>query len=156
MVPLPYPSPAINALNRKQSHISPLCVDASTKSSVGAQVLCVLSCRNVSVGVGLERGSEILLVVGVVQAVLQLVFLNAGRHAVGHGQKDCGWRDLVEVLGPRGPILKAVQVLWLRVICRDGGEDAVGRPGVLVDGIHQIGDPVLVHVVCKKKKSQLH
>ena len=88
----------------------------SIKSSVWAQVLCVLCRRDVSVGVGLEGGGEILLVIGVVYAVLGLVSLNAVDCAVGGEREAGGGLDLVEVLGSTGPVLKAVQVLCLCVV----------------------------------------
>lgn len=58
-------------------------LSVSTKSSVWAQVLCILCRWYVSVGVGLEGGSEILLIIRVVYAILGLVFLNAVDRAVG-------------------------------------------------------------------------
>lgn len=65
---------------------------------------------------GLEGGGEILLVIRVIYAILGLVFLNAVDRAVG-SEWDDGWGwDLVEVLGSVGPVLKAVQVLCLRVV----------------------------------------
>lgn len=91
-------------------------LSVSIKSSVWAQVLCVLCCWDMSIGMGLESGSEILLVIWVVYAVLGLVFLNAVDRAVGGEREDGGGWDLVEVLGSVGPVLKAVQVLCLCVV----------------------------------------
>lgn len=91
-------------------------LSVSINSSVWAQVLCVLRRWDVSVGMGLEGGSEILLVIGVVYAVLGLVFLNAADVAIGGEREHGGGRDLVEVLGSVGPVLKAVQVLCLCVV----------------------------------------
>lgn len=125
-------------------------MSVSTKSSVWAQVLRVLRRWDVSVGVGLEGGGEILLVIRVVYAVLGLVFLNAVDRAVGGEREDGGGQDLVEVLGSVGLVSKAVQVLCLCVVRGDGGEDGARWTRVLVDRIHHIWDSVLVHVVWKK------
>lgn len=65
---------------------------------------------------GLEGGSEILLVIRVVYAILGLVFLNAVDRAVGGEREGGGGWDLIEVLGSIGLVLKAVQVLGLRVV----------------------------------------
>lgn len=66
---------------------------------------------------GLEGGCEILLVVGIVDATLGLVSLNAVYRAVGGKREDSGGgRDLVEVLGSIRPVLEAVQVLRLGVV----------------------------------------
>lgn len=91
-------------------------LSVSTKSSVWAQVLCVFRCWDVSIGVGLEGGSEILLIIRVVYAILGLVFLNAVDRAVGSEWEDGRGRDLVEVLGSDGPVSKAVQVLGFCVV----------------------------------------
>ncbi|TNN67467.1 hypothetical protein EYF80_022273 [Liparis tanakae] len=101
------------------------------KSSVRAQVVYVFSRRDVSVGVGLEGGGEILLVIGVVHAVLRPVFVNAVHGAVGGERQDVGGRDLVEVLGFVAAVSKAVQVLGLRVVGGDGGEGGARRTRVL-------------------------
>lgn len=115
--------------------------------SVRAQVLCVLRRWDVAVGVALEGGSEILLVVGVVYAVLGLVPGETVHRAVGGEREDGRGRDLVEVLGSRAPVVEADQVLGSSAVRWDGRESAAGRTGILVDGIHHVGGPVLVHVV---------
>lgn len=121
-------------------------------SSVWAQVLCVLCCWDVSVGVGLECGREVLLVVGVVYAVLRLVLLNAVHRAVeGEGENGRGW-DLVEVLGSVEPVVEAVQVLRLWLVWRHCGEEGARRTRVLVDGVHHVWHAVLVHVVWRKRQ----
>lgn len=91
-------------------------LSASIKSSVRAQVLCVLRRWDVSVGVGFEGGTEILLVIRVVYAILGLVFLNAVDSAVGGEREDGGGQNLVEVFGSVVPVFKAVQVLCLCVV----------------------------------------
>lgn len=121
-----------------------------TQSSVRAQVVYVCSRRDVSVGVGLKGGGEILLVIGVVHAILGPVFLNAVHGAVGGERQDVGGPDLVEVLGFAAAVLKAVQVLGLRVVGRDGGEGGARRTRVMVVWIHHVRNSVLVHVVCKR------
>lgn len=87
---------------------------------------------------GLEDGSEILLVIRVVYATLGLVFLNAVDCSIGSEWEDGRGQDLVEVLGSDGPVFKAVQVLSFCVVRRDGGKDAARWTRVLVDGIHHI------------------
>lgn len=64
---------------------------------------------------GLEDGGKVLLVIGVVNAVLRLVFLNAVDCAVGGERENGGGWSLVEILGSIETILKAVQVfrLWV-------------------------------------------
>ena len=70
-----------------------------------------------SVGVALEEGVEILLVVGVVYAVLGSVLLNAVGRAVGGEREDGAGREVVQVLVPAvAAVLKAVQVLCLGVV----------------------------------------
>lgn len=96
----------------EQSHF----LSVSTKSSVWAQVLCVLRCWDVSVGMGLDDGTEILLVIRVVYAVLRQVFLNAVHCAIGGERENGGGWELVEILWSAGHILKAVQVLCLCVV----------------------------------------
>lgn len=122
----------------------------SSKSSVWAQVLHVLCCWDVSIGEDLECGGKILLVIGVVYAILQLVFRSAVDCAFGSEREEGVRRDLVEVLGSIGPVSKAVQVLCLCLVRRDGGKDAARSARMLVDGIHHVGDSVLVNVVCRK------
>lgn len=98
----------------------------------------------------LEGGSEILLVVGVVYAVLGLESGKAVHRAVGGERKDSRGLDLVEVLGSRVSIVEADQVLGSSAVRWDGGEGAARRTRVLVDGIHHVRGPVLIHVVCKE------
>lgn len=114
----------INALseqNRKQFFLS-----FSSKLSVRAQVLCIFRRRDVSIGVGLEDGGEILLVIGVVYAVLRLVFLKAVHRAVGGVREDGRGRELVQVLGTNVSVFEAVQVLGFCAVRWDGGEGAAG------------------------------
>lgn len=98
----------------------------SSKLSVRAQVLCIFRRRDVSIGVGLEGGGEILLVIGVVYAVLRLVFLRAVHRAVGGVREDGRGRELVQVLGTNVSVFKAVQVLGVGAVRWDGGEGAAG------------------------------
>lgn len=100
-----------------------------------------------AVGVALEGGSEILLVVGVVYAVLRLVSGEAVHRAVGGEREDGGGRDLVEVLGSRASVVEADQVLGSTAVWRHDGWGPAGRTRVLVDGIHHVRGPVLIHVV---------
>lgn len=127
-----------------------------SEPSVRAQVLCVFRRWDVAVGVALEGGSEILLVVGVVYAVLGLVSGEAVHRAVGGEREDGGGRDLVEVLGSRVSVVEADQVLGSSAVRRHGGEGATGRTRVLVDGIHHVRGPVLIHVVWKKVRDVSH
>lgn len=104
----------------------------------------------------LEGGSEILLVVGVVYAVLGLVSGEAVHCAVRGERQDGRGRDLVEVLGSRASVVEADQVLSSSAVQWGGREGAAGRTGVLVDGIHHVRGPVLIHVVWKEVRDVSH
>lgn len=106
---------------------------AASQTSVRTEVLCVFCCWDVSIGVSLEGGGEILLIVWVVYAVLGGIFLR-----VGSEWEAAGGRDLVQILGLNGTIFKAVQVFRLCVIGGDGGKDATRGTRVLVVGIHHV------------------
>lgn len=86
-------------------------LSVSNKTSVWAQILCVLRRWDVSVGVGLEGGSEIVLIIRVVHAILWLVFLNAVDRAIRVEWVGGLERDFVQILGSSCLVFKAVQVL---------------------------------------------
>lgn len=88
----------------------------ATTTSVRTQVLCVFCCWDVSIGVSLEGGGEILLVVWVVYAVLWCIFLHVLNYIVGSEREAAGGRELVQILGLHGTIFKAVQVFRFCVV----------------------------------------
>lgn len=124
---------SLSQWNRKQSLSS-----CPTKSSVRAQVVRVLCGRYVSVCVGLKGGGEVLLVIWVVYAGLGVEGLGAMNRAVGGEGERGGGRELVQVFGLAGLVLKAVQVLCLRVVGRDGGKESARETRLLVVRIHHI------------------
>lgn len=119
----------------------------ATETSVWTEVLCVFCCWDVSVGVSLEGGGEILLIVWVVYAVLGGVSLRVSNYTVGREREAAGGRDLVQILGVNSTVFKAVQVFRFCVIGGDGGKDATRGAGVLVVGIHHVRESILIYVV---------
>lgn len=119
----------------------------ATETSVWTEVLCVYCCWDVSVGVSLEGGGEILLIVWVVYAVLGGVSLSVSNYTVGREREAAGGRDLVQILGVNSTVFKAVQVFRFCVIGGDGGKDATRGAGVLVVGIHHVRESILINVV---------